>query len=107
MLNHSCLPNATAVFVGSTIHIASLRRILAGEEICISYAYDLRAPVLVRVRFLLGQYNFWCECEACADGIELESSQHLMMGDDDAPVGVQEAVGQLDTLEQGQNLTYF
>lgn len=41
-INHSCQPNLIWRCVGSRLHLFSLRRIRAGEELTVSYRYAIR-----------------------------------------------------------------
>ena len=76
MLNHSCLPNAVAMFsfagVGGgvsgsgsvQVKVRAIRRIHAGEEVCISYI-GLAQPRSARQRTLAADYHFACGCARC------------------------------------------
>jgi len=63
-LNHSCDPNACAVFSGNVISIRAMKTIVPGEEILISYT-DLMQPSAVRKSELLEGYMFDCTCAHC------------------------------------------
>lgn len=61
LINHSCDPNAVCLFDGTMLHVRSLKPILSGQEICISYAdntldYDLRSQILK------AKWFFTCTC---------------------------------------------
>ncbi|XP_033119963.1 histone-lysine N-methyltransferase SMYD3-like isoform X2 [Anneissia japonica] len=66
LLNHSCSPNCTAIFVGTTIHIRAVKAISKGEECSISYI-DLMNPSHIRQRMLQEQYYFTCDCTSCQE----------------------------------------
>ena len=61
-MNHSCDPNAVCIFEGKGFRVRSLRPILAGEEITISYTENT-LDRSIRQRVLRANYFFDCECE--------------------------------------------
>ncbi|CAH1786124.1 unnamed protein product [Owenia fusiformis] len=65
-LNHSCLPNAVAVFSGKQLTVRSTTDIDADEEILISYIEQL-GPSAERQRYLKSSYYFDCTCPRCRD----------------------------------------
>ncbi|KAF7493758.1 SET and MYND domain-containing protein 4 [Sarcoptes scabiei] len=68
LFNHSCDPNCRIVFFGSKIIVKTIREISSGEEICISYGPTYSTMNLYRrSKWLLQQYNFVCECQACVE----------------------------------------
>lgn len=64
LFNHSCRPNACAVFEGTTLCISAVRDIAPGEEIVISYI-DLGASLERRRSELRKGFGFVCTCERC------------------------------------------
>lgn len=40
-INHSCSPNCEAELVDGHLYITALRDLMAGEELCFNYGYDL------------------------------------------------------------------
>ncbi|CAF9930485.1 MAG: hypothetical protein ALECFALPRED_004611 [Alectoria fallacina] len=64
IINHSCDPNAFCFFEGTKIRVRSLRPIVAGEEITISYTDDTLARDTRRG--YLTRWFFDCACEKCA-----------------------------------------
>ena len=62
--NHSCDPNAHAVFEGPTLRLRALRAIREGEEICIGYV-DVARPRSARQGDLKKGYGFSCSCRRC------------------------------------------
>lgn len=64
--NHSCEPNLHHYFNLATheIIIRTIRKILPGEELCISYI-DTGQPTLYRRRELYEKYQFYCMCSKC------------------------------------------
>jgi len=70
VLDHSCRPNATVVFVGKTIMVRSVEAIPSFREVRISYT-NLVGPRDKRRKELADQYYFECQCTECqltADG---------------------------------------
>eukprot|EP00996_Jenningsia_fusiforme_P000571 NODE_1507_length_1507_cov_67.012346_g1360_i0.p1 GENE.NODE_1507_length_1507_cov_67.012346_g1360_i0~~NODE_1507_length_1507_cov_67.012346_g1360_i0.p1 ORF type:complete len:327 (-),score=22.29 NODE_1507_length_1507_cov_67.012346_g1360_i0:455-1435(-) len=67
LLNHSCTPNAQSLRPHPTFMcLRTTRRVLAGEELTISYIDEkLSYP---KRRVLLRQYGFICKCSACQNG---------------------------------------
>eukprot|EP00581_Thalassiosira_minuscula_P032502 CAMPEP_0183784868 /NCGR_PEP_ID=MMETSP0739-20130205/66213_1 /TAXON_ID=385413 /ORGANISM="Thalassiosira miniscula, Strain CCMP1093" /LENGTH=392 /DNA_ID=CAMNT_0026028859 /DNA_START=69 /DNA_END=1247 /DNA_ORIENTATION=- len=64
--NHSCKPNCGYDFDNWTIRIYTLRKIEAGETMCISYSDVIYFfPREKRRLYLLGSLNFDCACSAC------------------------------------------
>ncbi|CAO1629020.1 unnamed protein product [Sympodiomycopsis kandeliae] len=70
ILNHSCLPNVSSIFLGDVVITKALRPLLAGEEITHEYVrggtdYSTRQQ-------LLSKHGFTCTCSLCkldfADG---------------------------------------
>ncbi|CAE6380372.1 unnamed protein product [Rhizoctonia solani] len=69
--NHSCQPNAVAMFEESEkfpqIVIKLVENVSAGEEICISYT-DPASPDSKRRDVLQHAYGFLCQCPRCITG---------------------------------------
>lgn len=67
--NHSCVPNAAAMFehteLGVHMVVKLLVDIAAGQEICISYT-DPASPGMKRREALQHAYGFNCRCPRCA-----------------------------------------
>jgi SET and MYND domain-containing protein len=61
MINHSCDPNAFALFEGRKLHVRSLKKIAAGEEITISYL-DPTLDMSTRKNLLKRNWFFECHC---------------------------------------------
>ena len=79
MVNHSCRPNAVAIFdlVGASgaacrINIRAIRPIASGEEVCISYI-GLTQKSAMRRQVLKQDYFFDCQCEACIASVVVPS----------------------------------
>ena len=70
-MNHSCSPSATldSSDTGTNmLHVVSLRKILAGEEITISYlGATPEDPTPARRAKLFATYYFWCMCHRCKE----------------------------------------
>ncbi|XP_039311446.1 histone-lysine N-methyltransferase SMYD3 isoform X2 [Solenopsis invicta] len=66
VMDHSCKPNAVAVFEGTTIIIRTLKDLpcLDWSQIRISYI-DLLNSNKDRREELYNSYYFWCDCERC------------------------------------------
>ncbi|KAI8923724.1 hypothetical protein BC831DRAFT_469695 [Entophlyctis helioformis] len=77
LFNHSCCPNAVAVYdVGDgrcVLVVRSIRDVAVGEEVCISYV-DTIAGLADRRRHLQ-RYGFVCECERCLSEAESAAGQ--------------------------------
>ncbi|KAG6000096.1 hypothetical protein E4U21_005820 [Claviceps maximensis] len=69
MANHSCIPNATVLFVGRTAVLRAERPIREGEEITICYT-DYNNPISERKK-ALQEYYFTCQCPRCADNLNV------------------------------------
>jgi hypothetical protein len=72
-INHSCAPNAVQNFLISQpgqpprLFIRVIRKVASGEEVTIRYLPEKSGQSRVeRRQELYDQYNFWCNCEACA-----------------------------------------
>ena len=65
LINHSCRPNAVAVFNGRRMYIVPSRAIAAGDEITISYIDQGIEDVPTRKLTLEQEYFFCCECPRC------------------------------------------
>lgn len=64
-LDHSCAPDAAAVFEGIRCQIRILRDVDNDKPIFINYI-DLKIGKVERQRILSEKYYFTCECERCA-----------------------------------------
>ncbi|KAI8096151.1 uncharacterized protein BX664DRAFT_290861 [Halteromyces radiatus] len=64
--NHSCRPNAAAVFDGSLLIIKAIEPIRSGEEITLAYI-DIGRSRGYRQRNLRDRYFFTCDCVRCND----------------------------------------
>ncbi|KAG6011343.1 hypothetical protein E4U41_005532, partial [Claviceps citrina] len=69
MANHSCVPNATLLFMGRKAVLRAERPIREGDEIEISYT-DYTNPISRR-RMALEPYGFTCQCPRCADNLNV------------------------------------
>lgn len=68
--NHSCDPNCTVTWRGSTLTISTLRAVAPGEQLTLSYgAHFVHHPnVAARRAHLQACYFFECNCSACERG---------------------------------------
>ncbi|XP_075991011.1 protein-lysine N-methyltransferase SMYD4-like [Anticarsia gemmatalis] len=68
MMNHSCDPNITSMFMGTKLVVRAAREIIPGEPVFNCYGpHYSRQPTLLRRKELLQQYKFLCTCAACLD----------------------------------------
>ncbi|KAM6463189.1 SET and MYND domain-containing protein 4 isoform 2-T2 [Liasis olivaceus] len=71
LLNHSCDPNTSVVFTGSTAEVRALRPIPEGQELLHCYGpHRCRMGAAERRRRLLAQYFFECQCQACLEELQ-------------------------------------
>lgn len=72
ILDHSCVPNAHAVYKGHKLLLRAAGNIDCNsvEGIKVSYI-DVMAPKEVRMQELSSQYYFLCSCERCCDKKEV------------------------------------
>lgn len=68
IMDHSCKPNAVAIFEGTTIIIRTIKDLpcLDWSQIRISYI-DILKTTRERREELLSSYYFWCNCEKCEE----------------------------------------
>ncbi|KAI0834679.1 SET domain-containing protein [Hypoxylon sp. FL0890] len=68
-INHSCDPNSRWTFEGNNLKVVAMRNIDAGEQIFVSYSWEVKDPEknLNRNerRRVLQNWGFDCECERC------------------------------------------
>ncbi|XP_064892480.1 SET and MYND domain-containing protein 4 isoform X1 [Columba livia] len=70
LLNHSCCPNTSVSFSGTTATVRASQLIPSGQEIFHCYGpHRCRMRVAERQQ-LLSQYFFECRCQACCDELE-------------------------------------
>jgi len=77
--NHSCDPNAAAVFDGARLSFRSLKPIEKDEEVFISYI-DGSNPFSRRQHELKDRYHFTCNCSKCERGATLMEDSFLLEG---------------------------
>lgn len=79
LLNHSCEPNACAIFEGNVLRVKVIKKkgISDGEAITISYI-ELGASTATRHMQLNERYCFTCDCEACRPPKSLDRDAKLM-----------------------------
>jgi len=63
-INHSCEPNAIAIYKGKRQFIYALKDIQENEEINISYCNYIK-PFYDRHNYLIENYFFECQCKKC------------------------------------------
>ncbi|KAG5957255.1 hypothetical protein E4U57_001896 [Claviceps arundinis] len=69
MANHSCVPNATVLFIGRTAVLRAERDIREGDEIEVCYT-DYTNPISQR-KSALQEYCFTCQCPRCANNLNV------------------------------------
>lgn len=74
LLDHSCRPNAVAVFSGTTLQVRCIRPISSAEPVIISYIDQLDTTSERRSQ-LEHCYYFTCQCESCRDTDDDELAQ--------------------------------
>jgi hypothetical protein len=67
-INHSCDPNAIAVFSTRTMRLIAQKSLKKDEEIFINYV-DVQLPIHVRQLELKDSYFFTCDCSRCRLGV--------------------------------------
>ncbi|XP_046376194.2 uncharacterized protein LOC124148945 [Haliotis rufescens] len=82
LLDHSCLPNAVAVFTGTTLSVRCVTDIPSDQpaQVLISYI-DQLAPSGERRRQLDEQYYFTCRCRRCTEADMLLATLLLHLED--------------------------
>ncbi|XP_045460738.1 histone-lysine N-methyltransferase SMYD3 [Harmonia axyridis] len=75
VLDHSCDPNAVAIFEGTTIHVRALKPMeyLNWSEVFISYI-DTLSTTEERIEDLKRVYYFTCQCQRCLTPVLEESA---------------------------------
>ncbi|KAK4495362.1 hypothetical protein PRZ48_013693 [Zasmidium cellare] len=63
MMNHSCLPNSSAVHIGDLLVVRATKPIKKGDEILVQYRND--AEFEQRQAALDGAWGFTCSCPRC------------------------------------------
>lgn len=97
LFNHSCRPNAVALYNGTTQMIRLIEDVNAGEEITIAYV-DIAHSRSDRTQQLADKYFFKCDCPRCSsdtgfgviDTLLGESYDHDM--DEDEPSFVEKTL---------------
>nr|DBA26898.1 TPA: hypothetical protein GDO54_011097 [Pyxicephalus adspersus] len=80
LLNHSCDPNCVIVFEGTSLQLRSVKKILKGEELTISYI-DVKMPTSLRQAQLQRQYCFNCDCHRC---LSKDKDEDMLAGDSES-----------------------
>lgn len=76
LFNHSCTPDAYAVFLGDHIVIVLQRKVAGGQEVTISYGTTYPTSKFSdRQRKLMENFYFTCICQQCQKGEELEAEE--------------------------------
>ncbi|XP_066994320.2 histone-lysine N-methyltransferase SMYD3 [Anabrus simplex] len=78
VIDHSCDPNAVAVFEGTTLHIRAVKPmpVLDWKKVRITYIDLLNTPK-ARQAELQATYYFLCDCSRCLDAEELKLMDSL------------------------------
>lgn len=82
LINHSCRPNLTPVFLfqkgkSPMLLFQVISKIKRGDELFHSYV-DLGKIPSIRKSILLNQYNFSCKCERCQSPPKIDSQMTLL-----------------------------
>lgn len=94
LVNHSCDPNTSTLYLEGNVQVTvTTRSIRRGEEINHIYqAHFGDTPLEERRRTLLSMFHFWCQCRACredyplagglpatyADSADMDGVRHIM-----------------------------
>ncbi|EZA50042.1 histone-lysine N-methyltransferase SMYD3 isoform X2 [Ooceraea biroi] len=91
VIDHSCKPNAVAVFEGTTIMIRTLTDLpsLDWSQIRISYV-DLLSSNEDRREELHGSYYFWCDCERCKQAEPMAQASSCPSVSCDSPCSIED-----------------
>jgi len=85
-VNHSCVPNAAAEYIGDVIILRATQTIKAGDEIF--HAYDTTSDYDARRNSLLTTWGFECKCDLCQaqskDSEEVRRKREELRGEADA-----------------------
>lgn len=65
IFNHSCVPNAAAVWNGTTLEVRAMKTISEGEEVFLSYL-SLTDSFHKRQKDCVQRYFFECHCSRCS-----------------------------------------
>ena len=79
VINHSCQPNAAAIYLGTTFVLKAIQKIRVGDEITISYV-DLEMDRFRRQNWLKKTFYFDCQCIKCQSndfGIDFRALDQL------------------------------
>jgi hypothetical protein len=63
--NHSCDPNCEFLFADGEMVVTCVKRVNAGEELCICYRPNDETSSFGRKLFLLQKFGFVCDCIVC------------------------------------------
>ncbi|XP_073484122.1 histone-lysine N-methyltransferase SMYD3 [Aquarana catesbeiana] len=94
LLNHSCDPNCVIVFEGTCLQLRSVKKILKGEELTISYI-DVKMPTHLRQVQLQRQYSFTCDCHCC---LSKDKDEDMLAGDSESSKEMEHSVTALEQL---------
>ncbi len=78
VLDHSCSPNATVLFDGSSLILKAIEDVPDFDKIFISYT-NILAPTEERKRALKSQYYFDCQCEKCSNAEESDADKSVLL----------------------------
>lgn len=79
LLNHSCAPNVSRIFVDNKMLIVVDRMIPSGGQLldCYRSTYQIQQKRF-RQDELLDNYHFYCHCEACYENYSLASGKNVI-----------------------------
>lgn len=90
VINHSCVPNATATFDGTTLRIGAITDIEHTDpelHVFISYL-ELMQTTLERRSELQSNYYFLCECKRCITNYEQNFVNSMICGNSDCQAAI-------------------
>lgn len=73
-MNHNCEPNCVVFYVGKNQRVFTKREVEKGEEITISYYFQLDDERERIKKFLMENYLFLCKCQKCEKKEEFQKS---------------------------------
>ena len=66
IMEHNCNPNSSFTTSGSTVYVAAIKPIKAGERISLDYTNDFYCATAERIEGLKQTYDFVCDCGECS-----------------------------------------
>ncbi|XP_069489372.1 histone-lysine N-methyltransferase SMYD3-like isoform X2 [Ambystoma mexicanum] len=98
LLNHSCQPNCTGIFMGRHFHLRAIRTIQTGEELTITYTECLMCTV-ERQKSLRRKYFFECDCHRC---LTQDNDDTMLAGDQEASNETKALISKVRELQENE-----